>query len=119
MKGRVLVVDDDTALASVRDDTVREGAPGRRPVLEFPVTLSHPSTRDVTVTFATRDGTARAGQDYRARIGRLVVPAGSTRVMIKVEVFGDARREGNETLFVVLSGPVGDGRATGVVVNDD
>ena len=117
--GTGTIVDNDTARASVADDTVREGAPGARPVLEFPVTLSQRSTRPVTVRYETRNGSARAGSDYRATSGQLVIPAGSTRGVVRVTVLGDRAREGNETLTLVLSGPVRDGSAVGVVLNDD
>jgi len=113
------IVDDDTARASVGDDTVREGAPGARPVLEFPVTLSTASTRAVSVGYETRNGSARAGSDYRATSGRLVIPAGSRRGVVRVTVLGDRAREGNETMTLALRGKVADALGKGVLLNDD
>ena len=118
-RGTGTIVDNDTAYASVGDDTVREGAAGARPVLEFPVTLSTASTRNVSVGYETRNGSARAGSDYRATSGRLVIPAGSRRGVVRVTVLGDRAKEGNETLTLAISGKVADALGTGVVLNDD
>ena len=51
---------------SVSDATVQE-AEGA--VLVFTATLSHASSRTVTVDYATSDGTAVAGSDYTAASG--------------------------------------------------
>ena len=61
---------------SVSDATVQE-AEGA--VLEFSVTLSHASSRTVTVDYATSDGSAQAGSDYTATSGALTFNAWVTR----------------------------------------
>ena len=45
---------------------------------EFTVTLSESSTDEVTVSYATSNGTARAGQDYTGVSGSLTIAGGST-----------------------------------------
>ena len=61
--------DDDEVkpTVSIEDVAVEEGAGSA----VFEVTLSAPSARDVTLGYATSNGTARAGQDYTATSGTL------------------------------------------------
>ena len=104
------------------DATVKEGDGGARD-LSFTVTLSQATTNPVTVTYATADGTATAGQDYVARTGTLTFAPGETTKVITVKVTGDTTIEGNETLKINLSSPSGatiaDQVANGTIVNDD
>ena len=70
----------------------------------FTVTLSKPSTADVTVSYATMDVDATAGSDYVAKTGTLTIPAGQTSGMITVAVIGDRIAEStNETFNVQLT----------------
>lgn len=52
----------------------------------FTVSLNQASTSDTTMDYATRDGTAVAGTDYRAVSGSLTVPAGSLQVALNVPI---------------------------------
>jgi hypothetical protein len=92
-------------------------------ILSFPVTLSPPSTRTVTVAYATVAGTATQGLDYIQTSGTLTFKPGETRKKIRVLVVGDTTVEPNETFSVRLSSASGaavsrtSGRGT--IVNDD
>ena len=81
------------------------------------------SASDVTVDYATSDGTATAGSDYTGASGTLTIPAGQASGTIAVSVSGDTTYEPNETLTLTLSNPVGAtivvGAATGTIINDD
>jgi Tol biopolymer transport system component len=86
-----------------------------------PVTLDRPAPTDVTVAYATADGTARAGQpdrDYEPAAGTLTIPAGERAGVIEVSVLGDTRPEEDEELTVALTDPAGAtlGTPTGHVV---
>ena len=73
---------DGEGVGTIRDDDVEEPPPGQ-PTLrigdvtvdeddgpaEFTVTLSETSVDDVTVAYATSDGTAHAGLDYTIASG--------------------------------------------------
>ena len=87
---------------SVSDATVQE-AEGA--VLVFTATLSHASSRTVTVDYATSDGTAVAGSDYNAASGALTFNAGDTSQTVQVTVLTDSEDEGQETLTLTLSNP--------------
>ena len=88
-------------------------------VLVFTVRLDRAAPAAVTVDYATQDGTARAGEDYRAAAGTLTIAAGETRAEVRIELVADAVPEADETFTLVLSGAQGgtlaDERATGVI----
>ena len=89
---------------SIADATVEEG-PGA--VLAFAVTLDRASQARATVDWETRDGNARAGDDYVAASGTLSFEPGETAKTIPVTVLDDSHDEGREVMLVVLSNPVG------------
>lgn len=62
---------------------------------------------DVSVRYATADGTARAGQDYTAASGTLTVPAGALSAIFRISLLGDSLAEGEETVNLTLSDPLG------------
>ena len=74
-------------------------------VLVFTATLSHASSRTVTVDYATSDGTAVAGSDYTAASGTLTFNAGDTSQTVQVTVLTDSEDESQETLTLTLSNP--------------
>ena len=84
---------------SVADARVRE-APGA--MLDFAVTLSGPASGPVTVAYRTVDGSARAGEDYTARQGKLTFDPGETAKTVRVAVLDDAHDEGEEKMALVL-----------------
>ena len=116
------IVNDDTVVASVVDAWAEEGDSGAAD-LDFTVTLSQASNIEVTVSYATADGTASAGKDYRAASGELRFAPGETEQTVTVQVLGDTRPEADETFTLTLSSPVNaevaHAEATGTIVNDD
>ncbi|MGO4549713.1 Calx-beta domain-containing protein [Lysobacter sp. 2RAF19] len=107
---------------SIADAAITEGDVGTK-VLRFTVRLSAAATSNVTVSLATRNGTALSGSDYVAATGSLTFAPGQTVRTFDVLLNGDRTREANETFQVVLSNAVGasiaDASATGTVSNDD
>ena len=90
----------------------------------FIVTLSRPSTRDVTVDYVTREGSAQASDgDYVSVTGRLTIPAGVTSGQVIVGVVDDDRLEPDESFLIDLSHASGamiaDGEGLGTIQNDD
>ena len=91
--------------------------------LLFELTLSHAAEGPVTVEYATRDGTARAGEDYEAIQGTATVAPGEVGTRIAVPLHIDVFREPDESFLLELSGADGarladDGEATGVIEDE-
>lgn len=61
----------------------------------------------VTVTLATADDTALAGDDYVATTTDLVIPAGETAAAVAIATIDDEEQEDAETFTVNLSDPQG------------
>jgi uncharacterized repeat protein (TIGR01451 family) len=107
---------------SIADTGVLEGNSGLTPAV-FSVRLFPASPTNVTVNFATADGTAQAGSDYLSTNGILVFAPGQTNLTITVQVIGDTTGEPNETFSVVLSSPInanlGNALGIGTIFTDD
>ena len=90
--------------------------------LVFHLTLSHAPERAVTVAYATRDATARAGQDYEAVEGTATIVAGGLGAEIAVPLRVDVLSEPEETFVLELSDADGavlaGAHATGVIEDD-
>ncbi|WP_020467969.1 Calx-beta domain-containing protein [Zavarzinella formosa] len=98
------IVDDDaTPKVSFRQKTSSAGE-DVSPSLE--VFLSAPSGRTVTVAYAAKGGTAKAGLDYTLAAGTLTFLPGETSKTIPLAVINDTLDEPDETVFVTLSKPV-------------
>ena len=114
-----LIVDNDvTATLSIGDQHATEGQDE-----VFTVRLSSASPRNVSVSWATSDGTAVAPGDYTAAHGTVTIPAGHLVEQVTVKTVDDTRDEADETFFVNLSSPVNatiaDGHAVGLIVDND
>ena len=103
---------------SVADAEVTEGDG----TMDFVVTLAPEQRPPAWVDYATADGTARAGEDYRATSGRVKFRKRETTKTVSVPIINDAVEEDGETFTLVLSDPDGaliaDGEATGTIVDD-
>ena len=112
--------DDDPPELTIAGDTMSEGEEA-----EFVVSLSPASGKQVTVGYATADGTAKAGEDYTAATtGALTFTAGATERTISITTAEDSRNEDEEAFTVTLSNPGNatlgsDAAATGTITDDD
>ena len=87
------------------------------------MTLSRAASGPVAVDYITADGTAVAGEDYTRTSGTLSFAAGETEKTVSVSLLDDALDEGGETFTLRLRNAqgavIGDGEATGTIVNSD
>jgi large repetitive protein len=113
---------DDEPRISISDGGKLEGRGGKGSMV-FTVSLSTAYDVPVTVYFATADGIAKAGEDYAATSGTLTFAPGETTKTIAVEVYGDRKKETNETLFLNLSSATNasvlDDLGIGTIFDDD
>ena len=93
-----------TPLPTMRGESGR-GQEGRGQEVRFTVRLSAASNETVRVEFATADGTAIAGEEYRARSGRLTFAPGATLETIAVPLLDDGKHEQDETFRLELFNP--------------
>jgi hypothetical protein len=102
--GDVRYADGDVALVlasciAVEDARMAEGFGS----LVFRVALTEPAAAPVRVDWATADGTARAGEDYEAGQGFVVLAPGETTASVEVPLVDDDRHEPEEQMSLRLS----------------
>jgi hypothetical protein len=107
----------------VGDAQIAEGNSGTRS-MTFTITLSKASNKEVSVNYATANGTAKTSDsDYTGLSGTLKFAPGQTTKTITVKVKGDTKKESNETFSLKLSGAknatINDGTGVGTILNDD
>ena len=127
-RATVTILDDDEPPALfITPATGSEGATGNgQPKIDFTVSLNVATAEEVTVDWATSDGTATAGADYIAANGTVTFMSSETSQTISVSLIDDSDDEPAETFIVTLSNPTNveivEGRiiqATGTVEDDD
>ena len=119
-------LDDDLSILSISGGgEVTEGDTGSSVQAVFTVSLAPARRQEVSVSYATADGTAEAGSDYVAASGTVTFSPGEISRTVAVTVNGDDEAEANETFSVTLTGtPDGqidsqNSSAEAVIVNDD
>jgi len=106
---------------SVDDITVIEGRSGETTTDTFEV--EYTGSGPASVTYATADGSATAGEDYQPASGTLSFDGPGTKT-VAVSVVGDTVSEPNEAFYLrLLSSPTGapiaDARGEGLIKNDE
>jgi Calx-beta domain len=112
---------DGEGVATITDDdlppdvsvpatlSVPEGQTGDTTYASIDIHLSAPSGQEVSVDWATADGTATsvgADKDYTLDGGTLDFAPGETDQVVLVAVIGDDTTEGDQTFFVTITSPV-------------
>lgn len=100
----VTIIDNDAGI-SFSSPTYSIAEAGVQAVIT--VIRSNVLTNTVSVSYATQDGTAVAGHDYVATSGTLVFTNGETSKTFSVTIIDDTLIEGDETILLALSAPVG------------
>jgi Calx-beta domain len=89
----------------------------------FGLRLDQPSALPVEFDYTTVDGSATAGQDYKAMSGHLTIPPGGTIYGDAIPINGDTTYEPDEDFTIVASNPKNATLATTsskvTLVNDD
>ena len=112
-------VTDADAMMSVSD----AWADAQNPALVYTVSLDRTRDVPVRVDYATEDGTARAGEDYTAVSGTLVIEAGGREAKVGVPLLTAPHLTSERTLVLRLSNArnarLENGTATGTIHNSD
>jgi len=101
------IVDDDFSVGQISFSQVSYVVSERGTNALITVVRSGGSAGPAAVDFTTIDGTATAGLDYRSTNGTLVFPDGVFTRTFEVPIFDDTLVEGDETVLLRLSNPVG------------
>ncbi len=113
---------DDDGLA-VGDVTVVEGTGASAGTATLTIRLAGPTDREVTVDYATEDGTALAGLDYSATSGTATIAIGQSSASVIVPILRNSAVEGGEAFALRLSNASGadirDNLATITLIDDD
>ena len=122
-EGTATIVNDDvTPELSVADISVVEGNNGKSTAV-FTVNLNNPSSKEITLDYATADGTATSGEDYTAIAGALIFAPGETTKTIEIEVIGDVIDEIDEAFALNFSNEnnvtLNNSQATANIIDDD
>jgi len=117
---QVTITDDDAApTISIDDDASTEGSP-----VTLDVNLSAPSSKTITVNYATSDDTATTGDsDYTADSNTLTFNPGDTTKTITIATGNDTKNEPDEDFNVTLTVPTNasilDGLGIGTINDND
>src|SRR5262245_4679664 len=88
---------------TISDVTLAEGHSGKTAFV-FSVSLSEASSKEVSVKYATANGSAKTGDgDFVGKSGTLKFAPGETTKTVTVLVNGDTKVESDEQIFVNLS----------------
>lgn len=102
-----IVDNDNQPFASTPNITVNEPPIAGTSTALFSVQLTNPTTKTVTINYATANGTATAGSDYAATSGTLTFAPLETTKTIPVQVLADNNySEPIETFAINFSYPV-------------
>ena len=121
--GEVTITNDDDPSLSVGDVSVAEDVTGGKATVS--VTINRATNEQVTVEYATSNGTATAGSDYTAASGTLTFTSGqSSAETFTVAITDDTTDEDDETFTVTLSSvssgaSISDSTGEVTITNDD
>lgn len=89
----------------------------------FRVKIDKTSEEEISFSYETRDGTAKAGEDFTAANGTGTIAVGATSTTIEVSIIGDEDYEADEDFEFLVSNPINatidDNVASGTIRNDD
>ncbi|MDZ7953731.1 Calx-beta domain-containing protein [Nostoc sp. DedQUE09] len=119
-----IIDDDNQPTITISDVSIIEGDTGTTTNANFTISLSNPSSQQVTVNYNTSDGTAQvADSDYNSASGTITFNPGETSKTLSIGVIGDNKAETNETFSVNLLGAtnaaIADSLGIATIINDD
>ena len=100
-----IINDDPDPELLIEDVSITEGDFGTS-TTTVTVELSHPSDFEITVDYATLNGTAEGSVDYVGASGNLTFAPGTTSQTFELAIIGDGEVEADESFLVQLSNPV-------------
>ncbi|MEM6998893.1 MAG: Calx-beta domain-containing protein, partial [Pseudomonadota bacterium] len=121
--GVITIVDNDATPEICIDASTSVNEATANAVIS--ISINAVSGQNVSVNYATSNGTANAGSDYTSTSGTATITAGNLSTNISIPIINDTDDELNQTFTVSLSSPtnatIGSGcsNTTTIVDNDD
>jgi Ca2+-binding RTX toxin-like protein len=109
--GAGTITDDDGL--SVRDVSVVEGTSSSIGFATVAISLAGPAEQDITVDYATEDGTAIGSIDYAPSSGTVTIAMGQSSATVSIPIIRDNAVESGESFGIRLS------NASGAAIRDD
>ncbi len=72
-------------------------------IAQLTLELSFSAPQDIYLSYTTINETAKAGEDYLASSGQIIIPSGKSSAQIEIEIIGDRKYESDEVLAVKFS----------------
>jgi hypothetical protein len=91
--------------ATISDVSIAEPKAGATSSAMFTITLSAATDSEVTLDYATSNGTALAGTHFVGTNGTVVFPAGTTSQTVPVTVLGEVLRQPSAVFSLTLGNP--------------
>lgn len=119
-----LTIEDNDPAPVVQLDAVSYQVAEDAGAIPVHVALSQPSSKSVSVQYATSNGSASAGSEYASASGTLTFAPGTTAMNVSVNIADDLLDEEDKTFTITLSDPgsatIGaNGAATVTIVDND
>lgn len=119
VEGKALIIDNDTSRVRVDGDTAMEN---NGPVA-FTVSLTKAHSQNVTVSYTSANGTAKAASDYVATTASVSFATGTTSRVVSVPLINDDVAERSEqfsfSVTETVNAELADGNARGTILDDD
>ncbi|HEX2924678.1 MAG TPA: Calx-beta domain-containing protein, partial [Ruminiclostridium sp.] len=114
---------DSIDLSNLTDISVGDITVDEDKNAEFTVNLTKPYDKDLTVDYSFADGKAKAGEDYTAIGGTVIIPAKALSAPIMVPINDDSDFEEAEDFYINLSNPsvggLADSQAQCIITDND
>ena len=95
-----------SSLPSVSLNNVLQSRVDTNSVFRFNLSLNAPASKQITVHYATKDGTAVANKDYIPASGSVTINAGQSQAYVDITVTGDSLRQPYQEFYLDFSNPV-------------
>ncbi|MFD2741466.1 Calx-beta domain-containing protein [Sulfitobacter aestuarii] len=128
LRASAFILDDDSTTNTrglfVSAPVIVEGDTGTRQAV-FDVTISEAFASTTSFDFATKDGSATAGEDYTGKTGQVTFAPGQLTAQVTVDITGDSDSEASEYFHLVVEtdASIADGGAGSVgmarILDDD
>lgn len=67
------------------------------------IRLNHPASSAISINYSTRDDTAKAGRDYVAKTGTVIIPVNQSEITVPIQIINDSVVEPVKDFSLVIT----------------